>query len=126
MPYNTLIHTETLLKMTAFHFETEDGSKLDIDTVYLDYSYGLTENDHVLEGLRFIVKVSNQKLKFIIHPNYEEQFNTLNTKYWLKKISELFSYEYSEFTHPKTGEVIFLRKPDELAQEHPTRSPNAL
>jgi hypothetical protein len=101
--------------MTAFHFETEDGSKLDIDTVYLDYSCDLIENDYALEGLRFIVKVSNQKLEFSIHPDYQVQFNTLNTEYWLREIIELFNNDYAEFTHPKTGEVVFLRTPEQLA-----------
>ena len=108
--------------MTKVYFETEDEIKLDIDTVYFDYSYDFIENDRCLEGLRFIVKIVNQKLEWNIHPNCEVWFNTLNTKYWLKEITKLLSHDYDEFIHPKTGEVIFFRTPEELAQD-PTNPP---
>jgi hypothetical protein len=102
--------------MTSLFFETENEIKLDIDTVYFNYDYGYIEYDRCLEGLQFIVKIVNQKLEWNVHPDCEVRFNTtLNTKYWLKTITKLFSHDYAEFTHPKTGEVIFLRTPDELA-----------
>jgi hypothetical protein len=105
--------------VTTLYFETEDGIKLDIDTVYFDYSYDLIENDRCLEGLQFIVKIVNQKLEWSIHPNCEVWFNTLDTEYWLKEIAKLLSCDESEFIHPKTGEVIFLRTPDKLAHHFP-------
>ena len=88
--------------MTALYFETEDGQQL--DTAIFD---GYVVGDRILEGVRFITKIVNGKPEAIIHPEDENYFSSLNTKYWLKKVNE-YIQDYDVFIHPENREDVYL------------------
>jgi hypothetical protein len=84
--------------MTALYFETEDGQQL--DTAIFD---GYPVGDRLLDGVLFIVKIVDGKLEVTIHPNNEKYFSTLNTKLWLKKVTD-YVQDYDVFIHPEYPE----------------------
>lgn len=88
--------------MTALYFETEDEQKL--DTAYFD---GYPVGDRLLEGVLFITKIVNGKLEVTIHPDDNDYFSTLNTEFWLTKVSN-YVQDYDVFIHPQTGEDVYL------------------
>jgi len=96
--------------MTALYFETEDGQQL--DTVIFD---GYEVGDSILEGVRFIAKIANENLEVTIHPKDEDYFSTLNTKYWLEKVTDCIQDE-ELFLDLKTGENVY------LVTDEPTQS----
>ena len=132
--------------MTALYFETEDGTQFDT-AIFNGYGVG----DRLLEGVKFTVKIKNGKLHPTIHPDDAKYFSTLNQKYWMDKVTE-YVQDYDLFEHTESGEDLYLvldetpqpvigvvgkaytweevlqklKEKDELAQEHSTKSPNAL
>ena len=88
--------------MTALYFETDDEQQL--DTALFD---GYPVGDRLLEGVMFIVNIVNGKLEATIHPDDEGYFSTLNTKLWLKKVTD-YIQDYDVFTHPENGEDVYL------------------
>lgn len=88
--------------MTALYFETEDEQQL--DTALFD---GYPVGDRILEGVMFVVKIVNGRLKASIHPDDADYFETLNSKLWLERV-EKYIQDYDVFSHPENGEDVYL------------------
>ena len=87
--------------MTALYFETEDEQQ--IDTAHFD-GYCV---DRILDEVIFITKIVDGKLQVTISPDDEGYFSTLNTEYWLKRVTD-YVQDYDVFIHPENGEDVYL------------------
>lgn len=83
-------------------FQSDDGTKYDI--AIFD---GFGVASRLLEGVRFIVEIKNEKLQVSIHPEDANYFNTLNAEYWLDKVNK-YLQDHDLFYHPETEEQLVL------------------